>query len=257
MNAGAFLTAALANEDGARQAVESGWNAAEIADWRTLLLAKQQPVSNQPLWVNHGDCGDLFRKIDEGMPANGIIVTDTGLHQLLTRANYSVKSPRGLIFPCDFQSMGFGLPAAIGAALAAPERRVMAIVGDGSFLMVGSELLTAKREQIGLPVLVFCDRSLGLIRNQQLEKSGYDVSTRLEMTDLSAYAKWLGVRFEVADGNLNIQIQTALEQKGPTLIEVQLEDNPELEKARKKAALKTTIKSAIGPKATRLLQRFG
>ena len=133
----------------------------------------------------------------------------------------------------------------------------MAIIGDGSFLMVGSELTTAKREQIGLPVLVFCDRSLGLIRNQQLGKSGYEVSTRLEITDLSAYARWLGVRYEIADENLNTQIQTALGENGPTLIEVQLEDDPELEKARKKAALKTTIKSALGPRATRLLQRFG
>ena len=85
------------------------------------------------------------------------MVTDSGLHQGLVRRHFDVLSPRGLITPTDFQSMGFGLPAAIGAKLAAPERPVVAVLGDGGFAMSGMELLTAVREKIPLTVIVFND----------------------------------------------------------------------------------------------------
>lgn len=253
---GTFLDMAAQNVASLPFVDQKTWNPTEIEEWQTRLRSQRRLVTTEPIWEGHGECDTLFRKIREGVPNDGIIVTDTGLHQLMVRAHIEIQSPSGLIFPSDFQSMGFGLPAALGAAIAAPERPVAAIVGDGSFLMVGSELVTAKREGVGLPVLVFCDNSLGLIRNQQIESFGSEVSTHIRPIILADYARALGVFYELADDSLAKQIKAALEKSCPTVIEVRLNDSADLNKLRRKAVLKSSLKAAVGPGATRLLNRL-
>ena len=80
--------------------------------------------------------------------------------------------------PSDFQSMGFGLPGAIGAALARPGAIVVACVGDGALILSMGELLTAVREGVDLVVVVFNDGAYGLIRRQQLLNFGYAAGHR-------------------------------------------------------------------------------
>jgi acetolactate synthase-1/2/3 large subunit len=200
----------------------------------------------EPQWVDNGDCKTLFQKIRGGVPTDGIVVTDTGLHQLLVRSHFDVRSPRGLIFPSDFQSMGFGIPAAIGAALGAKDRKIIAIVGDGGFLMVGPELIAAKREKLGLPVLVFCDNSLGIIRHQQIQKFGHEESTRLDATDLVAFSSWLGIEYALANEHLAEQIQAAFTRTIPTVIEVRIEDSRDFSRLRKKNFIKSSLRAVIG-----------
>ena len=101
-----------------------------------------------------------------------MVVTDTGRHQQVVRRYYDVLAPGGLLIPSDLQSMGFGLPAAIAAALAAPGRPVVAVIGDGGFLMSGLELATAVREGVPLTVVVFSDGVYGQIRDYQLIEYG-------------------------------------------------------------------------------------
>jgi thiamine pyrophosphate-dependent acetolactate synthase large subunit-like protein len=79
------------------------------------------------------------------------------------------------------------------------------------------------------------------------------VSTKLDRTDLAKYAKWLDIEYELANEGLDGQIQTAFGRKVPTLIEVRLEDSPSLDMIRRKGTFKTSIKSALGPRAARLL----
>ena len=86
-----------------------------------------------------------------------VYTADAGLHQALTRRYADVVSPRGLLCPSDFQSMGFGLPGAIGAALARPSATVVACIGDGALALSLGELLTAVRESSTLVVVVFND----------------------------------------------------------------------------------------------------
>ncbi|WP_405240837.1 thiamine pyrophosphate-binding protein [Lentisalinibacter orientalis] len=223
----------------------NSWERAEIAEWRHRMEAGQGALPSRPQWQGHGDCSVLFEAIREGVPADGLVVTDTGLHQLMTRALFEVQVPGGLIFPSDFQSMGFGLPAAIGAALANRNRPVAAMVGDGSFRMVGAELLTAKREKIGLPVLVFCDNSLGLIRDQQIHSSGHEIATALQETRLAEYAKWLGVQHVVADSGLAGQIRACFGSTGPTIIEVRLDEDPALKRLRRRVRWRSSMQSIV------------
>ncbi|HWH51405.1 MAG TPA: thiamine pyrophosphate-binding protein, partial [Gemmatimonadaceae bacterium] len=116
---------------------------------------------------------EFFAWLRRVLPRDAILVTDSGAHQGMTRRHYEVLAPRGLLFPSDLQSMGYGLPAAIGARIAAPTRPVVALIGDGGFAMSGLELLTAVRERIGMSVIVFNDGQLGQIRLQQLSNYGH------------------------------------------------------------------------------------
>ena len=130
--------------------LEEGWKPDEIEGWKkrfrgipagTVVL---EPVVQG---VSPATAGAFFAALRRALPRDGIVVTDSGLHQGLVRRHFDILSPRGLIMPSDLQSMGFGLPAAIGAKLAAPERPVVAVIGDGGFAMSGMELLTAVRER--------------------------------------------------------------------------------------------------------------
>src|SRR2546421_455999 len=103
--------------------------------------------------------------------------------------HFEVFSPRGMVIPSDFQSMGFGLPAAMGAKLANPERPVVALIGDGSFAMSAMELITAVREQIPLCVIVFNDDALGQIRLQQMSSFGHVHGTALQSPNLELFAQ--------------------------------------------------------------------
>ncbi|MBE0558855.1 MAG: hypothetical protein IH628_16630 [Proteobacteria bacterium] len=127
-----------------------GWTAGEIDAYRKRLRVVPERAVPEPTF--HGvappDAASLMATLRRVLPRNGIVVTDSGLHQTLVRRHFDVHAPRGLIVPNDFQSMGFGIPAAIGAKIAAPGRPVVAVIGDGCCAMTGMELLTAVREKV-------------------------------------------------------------------------------------------------------------
>jgi thiamine pyrophosphate-dependent acetolactate synthase large subunit-like protein len=256
MDVSRFLDLALDSLPAEPVANSQKWDESSISNCRQKLRSTRAAAHAESNWYEHGSCQSLFENIRAGLPNDGILVTDTGQHQIMTRTYFDVMSPRGLIFPSDFQSMGFGLPAAIGAALAAPDRSVMALIGDGSFLMTGSELLTAKSQGLSLPVIVFTDGYLGQIRMQQLKNFGVDAATKLDSVNLSEYAKSLGISYLLADGSLPEQISTALGTEGPTIIEVKLADGDALKSVGKNARRKRAVRSVLGPKTTRLLKRL-
>ncbi len=111
---------------------------------------------------------------------------DSGLHQMLARRHFRVLDPRTLLLPTDLQSMGFAIPASIGARLARPERPVVALLGDGGFAMSALELLTAVRERIPLTAIVFNDGRYGLIHRQQVAAYGQPHGTELRNPDIES-----------------------------------------------------------------------
>ncbi|RME22295.1 MAG: thiamine pyrophosphate-binding protein, partial [Candidatus Zixiibacteriota bacterium] len=151
------------------------WTHDELAAWRRKILDTLPPsMTELPRLTDLAKLTlpDFFSRFRSILPRDAIIVTDSGFHQMLTRTFLPINAPRGIITPADFQAMDFGIPAAIGAALAAPRRRVVAVVGDGSMAMSAMELRTAVRERIPLTVIVLNDSSLGLIRRLQIEYYG-------------------------------------------------------------------------------------
>jgi acetolactate synthase-1/2/3 large subunit len=106
---------------------------------------------------------DLAAVIDD----DAIIVTDVGQHQMWTAMHFPHRAKGLLVTSGGMGTMGFGLPAAIGAALANPERQVVLISGDGSMLMNMQELVTLARLECALTIVLVNNAGLGLVRQQQ------------------------------------------------------------------------------------------
>ena len=157
---GAFVSAVLGSLSPAGPG-GSRWSQDDVASWRRRVRSSMTaPVEPKIAGADPPTPARFFESVRQALPADACLVTDSGWHQMLARRHYSVQSPRGLLVPTDFQSMSFGLPAAIGAKLAAPDRPVVALTGDGGLLMAGMDLVTAARESICLPVIVLQRRSV-------------------------------------------------------------------------------------------------
>jgi acetolactate synthase-1/2/3 large subunit len=189
---------------------------------------------------------ELFSWLRGALPRDAIVVTDSGFHQILTRRHFDVLAPRGLIVPNDLQSMGYGLPAAIGAKMAAPERPVVAIIGDGGFLMSGLELLTAHREQVGLTVIVFNDGHLNQIRLHQLRDSGYGHAVDLANPDFEALAAAFGIAYARFGDASMPPLREILHAGGPTLIEVVVGDSAAVRRTANIARAKGVARAVLG-----------
>jgi acetolactate synthase-1/2/3 large subunit len=218
------------------------WTIEEIASCRTAVRAATDDAEPKIVAATSMRPAEFFAWLRTALPRDTIVVTDSGLHQILTRRYYDVLSPRGLICPSDFQSMGYGLPAAIGAKLAAPDRPVVAVVGDGGFLMSGMDMLAARREQVPILVMVFNDGHLNQIRLHQWSDYGRAHAVDLLNPDYAALAGAFGVgylRFGDCD---EADIAHALRGPGPTLLEVVVRDSADMYRlpaiARAKAAVR-------------------
>jgi acetolactate synthase-1/2/3 large subunit len=205
--------------------IASAWTPAEIRRLRERL--RRSPRGTVELTVpgvQPPEPATLFAALRRAMPRDGILVTDSGLHQEMVRRHFDVLAPRGLITPSDFQSMGFGVPAAIGAAIAAPERKVVAVVGDGCFAMSGIELLTAVREGVSLTVIVIADGYFNRIRMQQVAEYGRGANVELLNPDFFAFASAVGARHARIDGNADQVLAEAIGFPGVSLVEVDAGD---------------------------------
>lgn len=228
------------------QRAQSTWSTKEIGRWRGLVGSHPQKSVEPVVGANaDGTARQFFEQLQEALPSDAIIVLDSGNHQILARRYLTVRSPNGLIMPSDLQSMGFALPAAIGASIAAPGRRVVAIVGDGGFAMTGFDLLTCVREQIDLTVVVFADGKLGQIRLHQLADYGAEYSVDLGDMNLELLARGMGARYARSISIAHTVAEVA-RGGGVTLVEVAVTDGPQILATAGMARLKQGIRSIIG-----------
>jgi len=126
-----------------------------------------------------------------------IVVTDVGQHQMWEAQYYHHNLPRTLITSGGLGTMGFALPAAIGAKFAKPDAEVWVVVGDGGFQMTMSELATIVQEKINLKIAIINNGFLGMVR--QWQEFFYDkryVATPLVAPDFAALANAFGIRGE-------------------------------------------------------------
>jgi acetolactate synthase-1/2/3 large subunit len=172
---------------------------------------------------------NLCRFLAETLPADTIVTTDVGQHQMWVAQAWPFREPRTFLTSGGLGTMGFGLPTAIGASLAAPERRVACVSGDGSLLMNIQELATLA--DLGLPVavLVFNNAQLGLVRQQQelFFNRRYTASRFDTRPDFSALAQAFGVRGQRIAVNSRdplAEIAEALTYPGPCIIDIPIHE---------------------------------
>lgn len=159
---------ALHEEIKSRGATETEASVARRAEWRERISSWQRA---QPLRFK-GSSDEIkpqsvIRELHLLTEGEAIITTDVGQHQMWAAQFYPFARARQLITSGGLGTMGFGLPAAIGAQLACPEKRVVAIVGDGGFQMTNQELAVAVQYDLPVKVVVMNNRYLGMVRQWQ------------------------------------------------------------------------------------------
>jgi thiamine pyrophosphate-dependent acetolactate synthase large subunit-like protein len=226
----------------------SAWTAAEIAAARARLAALEPGTPEPPL--AGGTAKELFAGLRTAVPPDWTVTTDSGYHQYLARRHHVVLQPRTFLVPTDFQSMGYGISGAVGAAIATG-RGAVAVVGDGGLNMGATELLTAVRENLQLVVLVFVDGSFGLIRLQQLGRSGVESGVQISSPDLHALATAVGAGHELlADvGDAQAVFGRAVERGGVTIVEVPVGDPPNLTRMKMRGRAAAAVSTVLGPDA--------
>ncbi len=134
----------------------------------------------------------LVRKIREAMPANGIICLDNGVYKIWFARNYNARQQNTVLLDNALATMGAGLPSAMASAMVYPERKVMAICGDGGFMMNSQEMETAVRLKLNLTVLILNDNSYGMIRWKQANMGFKDWGLTYGNPDFVKYAEAYG-----------------------------------------------------------------
>jgi acetolactate synthase-1/2/3 large subunit len=232
-----------------------GWSVEELAEARSEIR-RPSPAGADPAVEGPGlkRASEFFRWLGQALPRRAIVVTDSGLHQILARRHLDILSERGLLLPSDFQSMGFGIPAGIGAAIAARDRPIVVLVGDGGLLMSGLEITTAARE--GLPILfvVFNDGHLNQIRLQQLRDSGRPFGVDIAELDHERFSEAVGAGFvALHEVETAADLEEVFPEQAPVILEVRVQDSLAMRskaaEARLKSVARTVRDSASGARS--------
>ncbi|HEY0442816.1 MAG TPA: acetolactate synthase large subunit [Candidatus Limnocylindrales bacterium] len=193
------------------------------ADLRTALLADLTAFASDegaPIKPQRA-IADLRRALGP----SDIVVSDVGAHKIWVARLYQAYEPNTVIISNGFAAMGIALPGAIAAKLVHPDRRVVALCGDGGFLMNSQELETAKRIGANITVVVWRDDSYGLIDWKQQTEFGRPYGVAFGNPDFVAYARSFGIagfRADTAEA-LYPTLMRALEHDGPSLVEVPID----------------------------------
>jgi acetolactate synthase-1/2/3 large subunit len=135
----------------------------------------------------------VLQIIRELMNPGDILISDVGSHKMWIGRNYPVYEPNSVLISNGFASMGIALPGGIAARLAKPEKQIVAVMGDGGFLMNSQEIETAKRLGTGYTIIVFNDNDYGLVSWKQYSHAGKTFGTGLTNPDFKKYAESFGI----------------------------------------------------------------
>ena len=197
-------------------AARNDWTEEEIAAHKAVFQESLRPASDG---FTPWKLIDVCREV---LATDGILSYDVGAHTHQIASQWPAHAPRTCHVTNGWSSMGIGLPGAIAAKLAAPERPVLCLIGDGCFQMTCGEIATARRLGITLPVVVIDDRWLSLIQIKQMRRQYPTYGSQVEM---AAYGEppshyfgvpAVGVRTPEA---LRDALADAFRADGPTVIE--------------------------------------
>ena len=170
----------------------------------------------------------LFATVQKLVGDDAVYTTDSGNGTFLAMECLRLPYPRSFLAPVDYSCMCYAVPGALGAALACPDRRVIALAGDGAFLMTGLELLTARQLNLPVLVLVLRDRELAQIAQFQQIALGQKSCSELPDYDLAAICKGVGVAYLALQRNADVEaiLKQAIAVTGsglPVVVEVAID----------------------------------
>ena len=204
-----------------------------IAEWREHVLAMNK---EHPFTYNHNADTILPQKLIEAVSNlvddDTIVVTDVGQHQMWAAQFFNSRKPRQFLTSGGLGTMGYGLPAAMGAKLAKPNQRVVVFTGDGSIMMNIQELATMADNDIDVKIVLLHNSVLGMVYQWQKLFYGHRFSntimdTKVDFVKLAEAMGIKGVRIQGLEG-FEASLKAALEGEGATLIDVILPPNEDV-----------------------------
>ncbi|HYI63725.1 MAG TPA: acetolactate synthase large subunit [Allosphingosinicella sp.] len=177
------------------------WNCDRMLKARAAELEHTAALGKDERFPIFPPC--LVRRVREAMPTDGIICLDNGVYKIWFARNYPAHSPNTVLLDNALATMGAGLPSAMASAMVYPGRKVMAICGDGGFMMNSQEMETAIRLKLDITILILRDDAYGMIRWKQANMGFADFGLTYGNPDFVKYAESYGAhghRVEDAEG---------------------------------------------------------
>jgi len=205
--------------------IEEKSHARWLATFRKLEEKEQTQVINEELKPETGllTMGEVVRVINEVDKGEAIIVSDVGQHQMVACRYFEFNHSRSKITSGGLGTMGFALPAAIGAKLGSPERKVIAVIGDGGFQMTLQELGTIMQEKVDVKILILNNNYLGMVRQwQEMFHDNRYSFVDIQSPDFVAIAKGYQIPGETVAKREDLvpAVQRFLNSEGSYLLEV-------------------------------------
>ena len=206
-------------KNGIKKKDEAEWDFSRMLDVKVhgdTQLAEGKDDMRYPIYPQY-----LVNKIRDAMPRDGIICLDNGVYKIWFARNYPAYEPNTVLLDNALATMGAGLPSAMAARLVYPERKVMAICGDGGFMMNSQEMETAVRLKMNIVVLILNDSSYGMIRWKQANMGFSDWGLEYDNPDFVKYAESYGALGHRVGSSKELTgtIQRALTEPGVHLID--------------------------------------
>ena len=189
---------------------------------------EQEKIINKDLYPKKPGLtmGEVVRIASEKTNHEAILVTDVGQHQMIASRYFKFKHPRSFVTSGGLGTMGFGLPASMGAQIGAPDRKVVTFIGDGGFQMTIQELGTIAQNKLPVKIIVLNNHFLGMVRQwQQLFFEKRYSFTELQNPDFITIAKGFGIDGSSVENrdHLEASIQKMIDHDGPYVLEVTIE----------------------------------
>ncbi|WP_188316060.1 biosynthetic-type acetolactate synthase large subunit [Chitinophaga agrisoli] len=199
-----------------------------LQSFRVADQLEKEKVTQAELYPQEGGLkmAEVIRRISEKTGGHAVLVTDVGQHQMVASRYYRFQDPNTNITSGGMGTMGFALPAAMGAKVGVPEKEVVAIIGDGCFQMTLQELGTIYQSEIGVKIVILNNNFLGMVRQwQQLFFDKRYSSTEMINPDFVQIAKGFYVpgRKVTDRAEIDAAVDEMLAHKGAYLLEVVVE----------------------------------
>jgi acetolactate synthase-1/2/3 large subunit len=199
-----------------------------LADLPTRRPAGRASAARAQVWSDlemeaFAEARKLLEQFDAALPLDAIVVSDMSITGYWAAGYLSLAPRRQLLYPMGWGTLGFGLPASIGAATAAPGRRTVCIIGDAGLLYAAGELATIAENQLPVTVVVNDDGGYGMLRFAGRARFGREVGMDLRSPDFVALAGSFGIAAqttEIGDRGLPAALRKSVEGPGPSLLVV-------------------------------------
>lgn len=222
-----------ADRQGKSTSVAAGLRAEIVADYERYANDEDFPIKPQK----------IIYDLRQVMGPEDIVISDVGAHKMWIARHYHSDCPNTCLISNGFAAMGIAIPGAIAAKLVAPDKKVIAVTGDGGFMMNCQELETALRVGTPFVTLIFNDNGYGLIEWKQLNQFGESAFIRFSNPDFVKFAESMGLKgYRVQSAEeLVPTLKTALAQDVPAVIDCPVDYGENLRFSQKSGDLSCQI----------------